>query len=731
MKIRLKIFLSTIIFSLVPFLSWGEQIETKIKADKITIENGEILHAEGAVEVKHGAVIFQAHALRFNKKSNKIELTDIQEFYDGNTIRLVADEADLNSDLSEGIIRTATLLLEETIKIQTNEVRFKDGEIYSAEGISRVTSCDECEGKQPNWYLTASSAKRDVENSNIVYKNVTVRLKGLPVAYIPYLRMPDPSVDRAIGFLVPEAVLTSNLATGLKLPYFIPMGLSSDLLVTPYLSSKTNTLEYRYRKKFKNGDLKIDGAFSDDDLIDNDLRYFSQLVGYFKLGYGIDLNFNVGKVGDQLYLGDYVYSEESEFNSKISLGKTTVKKQQFFDGNLVYLREKEQGNSLDEYYSFSGSFLRNLNSINVPGKLRLSANLNSAFNVNDDNSVSRPPSSAQLGISYNQVSFLGMVQFSNDVFGNFNSFVNSADSGTTREEFSLQYGASTLISVPRIKKGKSNVSILKPKISISFNGQANDIVGDYFLGADEPSWGNIYSGRKITSLTESETGFSISLGLDKQFFWDTGKKMEISLAASKSDGLTYTSDTNYGLVRGQLDYLAKFFYQTRNFYTFYTDVIFSNDGQLLKGDVKNKFSHKKIDVKANYEFVDHSTDSRLSADIKNINFSSSYDFLDDFQVSASGRYDLLGNQMATTSFGYGFSVGSWDYNFTQEYLKEEREKFSISAIYDDECTRLTFSFENRYQDVGSSGPVKSLMLRVQLKPFANVVFSQGGDQITF
>ena len=114
----------------------GRQIETKIKADKITIENDEILHAEGAVEVKHGAVIFQAHALRFNKKSNKIELTDIQEFYDGNTIKIVADEADLNSDLSEGIIRTATLLLEETAKIQTNEVRFKDGEIYSAGNLS-------------------------------------------------------------------------------------------------------------------------------------------------------------------------------------------------------------------------------------------------------------------------------------------------------------------------------------------------------------------------------------------------------------------------------------------------------------------------------------------------------------------------------------------------------------------------------------------------------------------
>ena len=147
-----------------------------------------------------------------------------------------------------------------------------------------------------------------------------MRLKGLPIAYLPYLRMPDPSVDRAPGFLAPEAVLTSNLASGLKLPYFVPLDLSSDLLITPYFSSKTKTLEYRYRKKFRKGELTINGAFSDDDLVNNDL-IFSQLVGNYQMGYGIDLNFNVGKVGDSSYLGDYVYSEESEFNSEISLKK--------------------------------------------------------------------------------------------------------------------------------------------------------------------------------------------------------------------------------------------------------------------------------------------------------------------------------------------------------------------------------------------------------------------------
>ena len=214
----------------MPFFLLAEQIETQISADTITVERGELLFAEGNVLVQYGTKI-KSKALKFNQKTKEIKFTEIQDFQDGNAIRLSASEAVISSDLSQGIISAANLILDKTIKIQTGEVRLKDGQISSVSGISRVTSCDECEGKEPNWYLSASSAKRDSENSNIVYKDVTVRIKGLPIAYIPYLRMPDPSVDRARGFLVPEAVLTSNLASGLKLPYFIPLGLSSDLLI--------------------------------------------------------------------------------------------------------------------------------------------------------------------------------------------------------------------------------------------------------------------------------------------------------------------------------------------------------------------------------------------------------------------------------------------------------------------------------------------------------------------
>ena len=146
----------------------------------------------------------------------------------------------------------------------------------------------------------------------------------------------------------------------------------------------------------------------------------------------------------------------------------------------------------------------------------------------------------------------------------------------------------------------------------------------------------------------------------------------------------------------------------------------SSKGHLLQGDLRGNYSQKKLNLGLNYETVDQAIDSRLSEDLRTMDFTSEYSLSDDFQVNAGGRYDLNNSKMATTSFGLSFDLGSWEYNFTQEYLKQDPEKFSMSAIFEDECTRLTFSFENRYQDIGSSEPVKSLMFRVQLKPFASL-----------
>ena len=107
---------ATIIFALMPFLVLSEKIETQISADTITVQRGGILYAEGNVVVRYGTNKIKARALEFNQKSNQIKFTELKDFDDGKAIKFSAEEALISSDLNEGIIRTANLLIDDAIK---------------------------------------------------------------------------------------------------------------------------------------------------------------------------------------------------------------------------------------------------------------------------------------------------------------------------------------------------------------------------------------------------------------------------------------------------------------------------------------------------------------------------------------------------------------------------------------------------------------------------------------
>ena len=106
------------VFLLIPGLSYSEQTETKISADTVTVSPDGKLMASGNVVVKYGQITVKAEALSFNQKINSISIKEISEFYDGKEIKFSADKADLDGELSAGIIFAARILLAEAIKIR-------------------------------------------------------------------------------------------------------------------------------------------------------------------------------------------------------------------------------------------------------------------------------------------------------------------------------------------------------------------------------------------------------------------------------------------------------------------------------------------------------------------------------------------------------------------------------------------------------------------------------------
>ena len=710
-----------LIFIMDPLLLMAQNFETTISADQVLVKSDNIIHAIGNVEVRRGEVFVLAGEMIVYEKEKQIKITDIKEFFDGNTVEIAAQNAVLSSDLSEGIITAANVLIDETLRFRAQKIELKNSTIKKAQEIDRITSCEDCENGFPLWHFTASSARNDVENKNIVYRNVTLRVRGLPIGYIPYLRLPSPGVDRARGFLIPELNISSNLGLGIKLPYFIPIGESRDLLLTPYISPKTKGIEYRYRQVFLNGELTFNGAFANDDINNKALRSYYYASGNFELSYGVNLKIKSSQTSDDTFLGDYSYGSVDDLNTEITLDKTLVDRDRLFSGDLKYSRANKEDNSLEEFYSLSSEYTKRIKQKLLPGNLYFEVIGNSALNIAERGQVTRPPSSIASEIRYSNDRYAGPVKISNKSFTQVISFVNSENIASLEEDIIAQYGVSSTFSIPLYKQKDTSIRQFSPKIILSYNGQEGRAKGDYFVSSTQLSMGNLYTDKKLTSASESELGFSISGGLEYSSNWDDGRALEFWFGGMWLQDTTTVQNQIGNLQPETLNYVVGFDYQQNK--TFFVNGYSLTDdkGEILTADLKSEVRIKDFNLNGRYEFIDSQMDSRINQNLENINLSTSYESFENFSVSANRRYDLSKSEMAssTSSLNMNFLSGFWKYQFSQTFDSSKPEKTAMSATYDDDCTILRISFENISQTEGLSDSIQSLAVSVQLKSFSS------------
>ena len=344
------------------------------------------------------------------------------------------------------------------------------------------------------------------------------------------------------------------------------------------------------------------------------------------------------------YFEDYGYGSVADLNSKIILNKTSIDKERFLEGRLSYVRNKEDNGALSEYYSLNGDYYKNLPQTLMDGNFLLNIGVNSAVNIEEDNSLSRPPSSAR-SLEYNQYKALKYVTFLNRSFVSMNSFVNSENTGNLNEVFNYQYGVSSLVSIPLSKNMYGNAYQIKPKIMVSYNEQKGDEIGQYFIGANELSVGNIFAQKKYTSLSESEINFTVSAGVDYNVSWLTGNEFNLSFGALRLGGSNDQSRTKNGLNNKKFSYLSKVGYFGRSGLGVFGTALISDSGDLLLVDLKVSDTFKNLNLEGNYEYINQLTDTRLYRDLENLNINSSYTFSPQVRFNAGGRFDLSADHL--------------------------------------------------------------------------------------
>ncbi|MHA6346693.1 LPS-assembly protein LptD [Roseivivax sp. CAU 1761] len=293
-------------------------------ADRVLVEGQSRLVAEGNVEALHDGTRLNARRIVYDQDSGVLTVEGPVRLVDPEGNVLIADSAELERDFEAGLLRGARLVLDQQLQLAAVEARRIDGR-YTALNRVAVTSCQVCGADQvPLWQIRASRVIHDEVGQQIYFDHAQFRILDVPVAYLPRLRVPDPTLERARGFLTPTLRSSTLLGFGIKVPYFVPVGPHQDFTFTPYLSPVTKTLETRYRRAFRYGDLEVNTAISRDTLRNDETRAYLFAEGAFQLPRRFRLDFDIETVTDEAYLDTYDYSGKDRLDSAVTLSRTTA-----------------------------------------------------------------------------------------------------------------------------------------------------------------------------------------------------------------------------------------------------------------------------------------------------------------------------------------------------------------------------------------------------------------------
>jgi LPS-assembly protein len=298
------------------------QEQATLVAERVRIEGDAVLVAEGSVEIYYKGRKLKASRVTYDRRADQLRIEGPIVLTDGANTLVLATQADLSADLSEGILQSARVVLNQQLQMAASQM-LRVGGRYTQLDNAVASSCQVCANRPvPLWEIRARKIVHDQVERQIFFTGAQLRVAGMPVIYVPRLRMPDPTLTRATGFLMPTLRTTSGLGTGLKLPYFIKIGDSADLTLTPYLSTKNGrTVELRYRQAFATGSIQLDSALSWDDLIAG-RRGYANLTGSFLLPGAFNLTFKAQEVTDPAYLLDYGISDADVLDSSVEVNRT-------------------------------------------------------------------------------------------------------------------------------------------------------------------------------------------------------------------------------------------------------------------------------------------------------------------------------------------------------------------------------------------------------------------------
>ena len=298
-------------YSIIPAQAQSKVIEQKrpisLIADSVQFDpKSGLFIASGNVQVFSGRQLLKTNSIVYDQRNGVLSVPGPMTLTEGDLVTR-AQRAELDKDLRNGLIEGAELLIQQQLQLVSKKMHRQNGK-FKILDKAIATTCVICENNPtPIWRIRSRRIIHDEEAKHLYFEKATLDVLGVPVLFLPNLRVPDPSMRRAAGFLVPNFKQSNTLGYGVEIPYYLPLGNHADLTLNARAYTKDSfLLNPQYRRELKQGQFKIDGFFTlADSLTERDNRSSLNVNGLFQLKGEIDLEFGIEVASDRAFRDDY------------------------------------------------------------------------------------------------------------------------------------------------------------------------------------------------------------------------------------------------------------------------------------------------------------------------------------------------------------------------------------------------------------------------------------------
>jgi LPS-assembly protein len=289
---------------------------TEVDASTLTFDSAaNVITANGDVVLRQGGYTLTGQKLVYDRASERLKFVGAVTVRDpsGNLAEMA--DLDVTGGMKQAFMNALTITSYDGARVTADSADY-DEALRTILEKANYAPCGECideDGRCIGWSVSTSRITYNAEDGSLYMEQPTLSLLGIPVAWLPFLWLPDTSETALANLRMPTYGYSEKTGHSLVIPYHAYRSPWTDVILTPtFMTRQGFLLGAEVNQRFETGaiQVKVSGirqmdssAFVGDGR--QDWRGAIQTAGEFRPFQDWTVGWSYSTFTDPSYLYDY------------------------------------------------------------------------------------------------------------------------------------------------------------------------------------------------------------------------------------------------------------------------------------------------------------------------------------------------------------------------------------------------------------------------------------------